>query len=1474
MHWPLSASAPCFVPSILHRPEVEIIPQQLLASEINQKSSANNISCNNNNPKHSNNSQTSKSTEINKNRHNFSLPFGPEVVSRLGSLINDDNKNKINNASQSDMHSTANPDILSSYEINLRNNSQTLPEPETVVKDIQGQLENSMIGASTYSTAPSATFETQLDLTVHNNFDETVDDDTQLNTLPEPEINFKIDQGHSTNSVNVDQTLHTLQHNADSLPNLQHYVANAMDLHNSIETQPKTEIELQFQVRSPMSSDLLQRCSRLVSPLNNVTSVLVAPPRVMAIVEQVPTQFLLDTGAEISVLSLEMFKKIQPDVTDISFSTVVNAFGGVPLQLGGPYELNLNICGVDFRHPFYIIDAPTNEFIPCIAGHDLMRSAHLIIDTASNFVWSTKPTRLTPYTIPAASPSAFDQSSTELQSLSDIPESSCPRAHSSPSAILTCDVSHHSDSALCSAHTASDATAVKQPELDSAQPDMEGLPAHLLELYQTTVTDADLTPDIAKALKDLLIDQQQVFAKNSMDLGYCDVIAHDIDTGEHHPIKQSPRLQPLAARQAEDDIITEMLQTGVVEPSLSPWASPVCMVKKKDNTYRFCVDYRRLNSVTKKDAFPIPAINEAFDSLKGSKCWASIDLLSGYWQLPLTDRAKERSAFCCRRGLFQFTRMAFGLNNAPSSFSRLMQTVLSDLLWKICLNYLDDIICFASSPLELIERLRTVFQRLQDVGLRAKPSKCCLLRTSLPFLGHVVTKEGIQPQPEKLEAIRDWVPPRCLKEVRAFFGLCSYYRRFVKDFANISEPLTRLTKKNARFEWTAECQQAFETLKTKLIEATTLAYPDPNLPVILDTDASDVAVGAVISQVIEGQERPIAFFSRVMNNAQRNYCPTRRELLAVIVALQHFRHYLLGAEVILRTDHHSLKWLNTFKRPEGILARWMETLAEFSYEVQHRPGKVHGNADSVSRPFCKQCWDRPARQPWIEELQRADEVIAPLGINTVTLQPEISQEDIIHYQATDTAIQPICELILLPNSPTNDDLRALPLESRNLWSQRPAIQLQSDVLVRVTPTATQLVVPYCLRYKLFKYTHAGPLSAHLGADRTLAQLQQHYYWVGMKKDIERWYGECVPCAQAKPAPSRPKGKLQKVIAGAPMDIVAIDILSGLPATPKGYKYLLVATDYFTKWCEAYPLVDAEAATCMQALYSGFFSRFGLPRQLHSDQGTNFENKLFSELCQITGINKTRTTAFHPRSDGQTERLNRTILQMLRATAADNPADWPAKIPIVLAAYRMTVHSTTNVTPNLAMLGREVLLPTTLIARPPEEAVKTTVPFVTSFRDNLRVAHDKVRAATHNTAKVQKTYFDQQVRGPPFAVNQRVWLYWPRPQVRSKYKKLCPLWDGPWIIVKFRSSIVVVIQHELSGKRQTVHIDRLTPCRLPEAIQSGPAEQTVTQQLAQTISAPPMTEHQSAAVAPPIAVPDTTGRPHRQRRKPVRLHDYD
>ena len=1314
-------------------------------------------------------------------------------------------------------------------------------------------------------------------------------------------------------------------------------------------------------------------------------------PKIPIVVEGVRVPILLDTGAQVSVLSTKFMQSLFPNSELETGTQEVRTLGGKLFPIKGPVKLKVEICGLVLDHPFYHCE----EIPTFIMGFELIRAAALTIDTLNGCVWSehtsevlqfrnlvTKtvpPVRVTrnnqslEVTAPADGSRVVEQY--DFRTDTDRPMTLTVEFHNSPHALVSLDVydcnckrfdndlafplSHRGDdvsselrveaepfcpqsstdstlhvvetdcvenscvlpidspslsyvdqsnavlvpkadvacgadesfpsrvSDIDSVPTAlstlspfldrqldEDLTSLKTPVSESGRVescDENELPEHVSVLFLQTLENASLTSDVKQGLKTLLSDHQDTFATSSADLGYCKLLEHDIDTGEHPPIRQSPRRPPLAARDAEDEILDEMLASGVIEPSTSPWASPVCLVRKKDGSFRFCVDYRRVNAVSKKDAYPVPDIQDALDHLRGARYFATFDLLSGYWQLGLTERARERSAFCTRRGLFNFTRMPFGLCGAPSTFCRLMENVLHDLRWAVCLYYLDDIIIFARTPQELLQRLRMVLDRLREVGLKVKPTKCTLFQTEVQFLGHQVSENGIEPLADKIETIQNWPVPHCIRDVRAFFGLASYYRKFVRDFALIAEPLTRLTRKQTRFEWSDEAQEAFEKLKKALAEATSLAFPYPNRPCILDTDASDVAIGAVLSQNIDGVERPIAFYSRILNSTQHNYCTTRRELLAVISALQHFRHYLLGAKIILRTDHHSLKWLQTFKRPEGILARWVETLAEFNFEIVHRPGRLHNNVDGVSRPFCKQCIGKTFKIPWVDELERADELTEPLGvhivslpeINVVTVPQEISNEVMSELQHEDLYLGKVLEWLEDEYQPTRDELRAASLEVRNLWAQRPQIAIHDQLLVRkIDDAKIQLVVPTAVRRQLFDNVHAGPLAAHLGPERCLHQLKQYYFWPGMRKDVDQWYAKCPDCARSKGNPTRHRGKLQKVVTGAPMDIVAVDILSGLPETPDGLKYILVISDYFTKYSQAFALPDAEASTCMRVMFDGFFSLFGLPLQLHSDQGRNFEGKLFHELCKLAGIKKSRTTAFHPQSDGQVERLNRTLLQMLRTTVDENPKSWPQRLPTLMGAYRATVHKVTGVTPNFAMLGRETLLPATLIARPPEEPFQVTVPFVSNLRDTLRDAHERVRQATQSVARTQKKYHDEHVKGHNFKLNDLVYLFWPRPPIRQKYKKLTQLWTGPWKITNFRSSVVVEIQDEKTKARQRVHIDRLTPCQVRPT-------NTATTTAPAVVEAP---EHQAVTESTSVEA-ESSSRPRRTHKLPKALEPY-
>ncbi|GBO11904.1 Retrovirus-related Pol polyprotein from transposon 297 [Araneus ventricosus] len=429
------------------------------------------------------------------------------------------------------------------------------------------------------------------------------------------------------------------------------------------------------------------------------------------------------------------------------------------------------------------------------------------------------------------------------------------------------------------------------------------------------------------AVKELLQEFQDLLSTSDSDIGRCNMTRHRINTGNHPPIKQYPRRLPLARKEEAERLFKEMVDNGIIEESSGPWASPIVLVKKKDGSTRFCVDYRKLNNITIKNSYHLPRIDYTLDALNGSQWFSTLDLKSGYGQVEIQPEDKEKTAFTTGQGLWQFKAMPF----------RLLGRTFE----------------------EHLNNIRKVFQRLQKANLKLSPKKCRFFRKEVSYLGHIISSDGAKTDPEKTRAIVDWSRPDTVHDLRSFLGLCTYYCRFVRIFSAIARPLHKLTETRSNFNWTEECEKSFNSLQQALITSPVLTYPRTDKEFILDTDASIEGIGAVISQKIGNEECVIAYFSKSLGKPERNYCVTRKELLAIVKSVEHFHHYLYGQKFLLRTDHASLRWLLNFKEPEGPIARWIQRLQEYDFEIQHREGTSHGNADALSRrPYresCKHC---------------------------------------------------------------------------------------------------------------------------------------------------------------------------------------------------------------------------------------------------------------------------------------------------------------------------------------------------------------------------------------------------------------------------------------------------------------------------------------------------------------------------------------
>ena len=581
-----------------------------------------------------------------------------------------------------------------------------------------------------------------------------------------------------------------------------------------------------------------------------------------------------------------------------------------------------------------------------------------------------------------------------------------------------------------------------QPAMDGrshASCDPATLPEHLQDLLERT--SGDLDDRQRSQLAGTLLRFVDLFPIPGSTLtGHTDAVEHNIDTGDCRPVRCAPRRMSSQKIKREEACVNEMLAGGQIEPSESPWSASVVLVTKKDGGTRFCVDYRKLNLATIKDAYPLPRIDDTLDMLVGKQWFSTLDLASGYWQVSLSPEARCKTAFATHSGLFQFRVMPFGLCNAPATFERLMDRVLQGLRWSRCLVYLDDIISFGTTFGDSLDNLVLIFERLRSYGLQLKSSKCQLFRSSVPFLGHVVGRDGLRCDPRKIEDVKCWPVPDCLKSVRQFLGFVGYYRRFIPNFADLAEPLVALTGKDVPFVWRPACEAAFTGLRDAMVRSPILAFPTETGEYMLDTDASNFGLGGVLSQIQNGVECVIAYCSRALRPSQRKYCTTKREMLAVVSMCIQFRSYLRGARFTLRTDHKSLVWLHRFKDTEGMMARWLHTLHQFQFTIVHRAGREHGNADGLSRAPTDPC-----RQCTRVECPRVDTLVV------VTNQPfddasvgDSEDDDLIPIQSGEDWVAQLDDDLSRPASQSGEVFKIAALQKDDLTCTTLLGWIQSD----------------------------------------------------------------------------------------------------------------------------------------------------------------------------------------------------------------------------------------------------------------------------------------------------------------------------------------------------------------------------------------------------------------------------------------------
>ena len=888
----------------------------------------------------------------------------------------------------------------------------------------------------------------------------------------------------------------------------------------------------------------------------------------------------------------------------------------------------------------------------------------------------------------------------------------------------------------------------------------------------------------SRILEETLTKYEAAFAKDEYDLGHLKICQHKINTGEHPPVRQRAYRVPQIQKENLKSHVDKMLEQGIIRPSSSPFASPCVLVQKKNGGSRFCVDYRKLNQITFPQFQPLPYLEQITESLHGARFLTTLDLQSGYHQLEVAEEDQHKTAFITPFGCFEFLRLPFGLSNSPATFVAALDIVLAGLQYVDCIAYLDDIIIFAKTFEEHMQKLERVLQRLAEYGLKLKPSKCQFMRKEVQFLGHIISPKGLSPVSTNTEKIRNYPEPKNVKHVRQFLGLVGYYRKFIVDFAKKASPLFNLVKKDTKFTWGPEQKAAFISLRDSLMTAPVLIFPDFTKPFFLQTDASNLALGAVLSQETPEGDKPIAFASRALSKTEKHFAVVEKEACALVFAVRHFKEYLWGRKFLAIVDHAPLKYLLRNRDSNPRLMRWSLFLQQFNFEIIYRPGKKHGNADVMSR------------LPQAAEIAAVSELSANPDLNTMK---QLQDEEPIFKAIKDK----------LRNNPLSKNLTKI--QKQFVSAKWPQFRMKNDLLYHQGPQGQlRLALPEEARRKTFIELHSALFGAHLGYEKTLSRIAKFYYWPNMTEHIRQWSNDCMACATRKNPVTKIKVPLVPIMASKPMEMVGVDVVGPLPTTEDQNKYIVVFVCLFTRWVEAYAVPSQKSAVVARLFVERFVTTHGTPKKLLSDKGPNFTSELFREICKLTNTEKVYTTAFHPECDGQVENFNKTLINMLSFYTSQHQKDWDTHIPYVLYAYRTSEHASTKESPYYLMYGRHARHFHDLVFNPLEESEQT----IEDYRHELvkkltlawQVANDNLVAAKDK----QKKYYDKKVTFAAERLNigDRVFLHIPYAP-RGKCSKLLHHWRGPYRVLEVTPTNCKILSvGEPKSRAFYVHLNRV------------------------------------------------------------------
>ncbi len=995
--------------------------------------------------------------------------------------------------------------------------------------------------------------------------------------------------------------------------------------------------------------------------------------------------------------------------------------------------------------------------------------------------------------------------------------------------------------------------AKSKTESDSEPLDEKGF------LEQFVFTDTDLSEAQISKVHSLLLEYRDIFSESDFDIGQTDTLKHRIDLIDETPFKQRHRRIPPAMYDEVRDHLAHLADSGVIRPSSSPWASAIVLVRKKTGKLRICTDFRQLNERTVRDSYALPRIDETIDHLKGSKYFSTLDLRSGYYQVELEEDHKARSAFTAGPlGFWEYNRMPFGLTNAPATFQRLMERAMGELNLRECVTFIDDVIVHGSGFEQELERLRHVFEKIRLNKLKLNPGKCQFFKEKVGYLGHVVSSEGIETDPEKTRKIETWPRPTNTKELHTFLGFAGYYRKFVKNFSQIAKPLSELlggtpkgrkgkSKKQKQVSappwvWEQRQEDAFVKLKECLTSPPILAYADYEKPFTLHTDASGEGLGAVLYQEQDdGSQGVISYASRGLTKSERHYPAHKLEYLALKWAVtEKFRDHLYGQHFLVYTDNNPLTYVLSSAKLDATGHRWLAALSAFDFVVKYRPGKSNADADALSRMprtedegepdsctgihidiketvddegYCEVSTQTVAGIcqaqvpiPYVETLCLSTGVLDCEDADTVL--SSMSVRDWRIAQRDDTAIGPILSFVTRGEKPRHQRFREP--ETDILLREWDHLQMIRGVLYRVTQVhgeeRRQLVLPD--KYRQTALTGLHDDVGHMGRDRTLTLARERFFWPRMSRDVDLKVKGCRRCLTASSTAGR--APLTSIQTTQPLEILCMDFLT-LEMAKGGYQHILVMTDHFTRYALAVPTKNMSAKTTAEVFFHNFVVHYGLPQRIHSDRGGNFESKLMKELCALTGMSKSRTTPYHPMGNGSCERFNRTLLGMLRTLTPEKKADWKVHVGPLVHAYNATRHESTGFSPFFLMFGRKPRLAVDVVLGLGNEEYETDRnKYVANLRERLEDAYRLASTGAVKAQERQRGNYNKKARAAVVEVGDLVLV---KVVAFDGKHKIADKWEQDvYVVLEKRKDlpVYVVQKDDGSGPKKTLHRNLLLP----------------------------------------------------------------